>query len=1763
MTTHPHSFLRRLAPLCAMVLSAVPFCHAAVSHNLLSFTETNYTGYLIRSDGQNPAPSYNRDAIETRVAMEFTRSGVSDFNYDYRFDFQLLNESGTVQTLDLGGGSTGTTLAIWDNVDMTGGPGVIQRNIDARVKPAAQLNPGISYRVRVTVARRVAVPPGSIFSTGLTAQTALQFYKHFNQTVSGDAPRNVISEITSVSWTRPWRIRTDAARNSFRVQAVVRLTRYDDYAAPAPTSEGVGTRVSVVLRDDLNAVIPLEQSVFEFSQNVFSFVEGTPRNPATSSVLRTLDLRPTQQLASRSRTYHVQVNVGHYETAGDPLPFAGVGRASVVNTLLDFNGTLAFGGGSGTFTSIAEPGPAVGSMGTDHIVTSLRINNQSGSFQGLTFGNGSELPVKLFNDGVAHLSSGSLQLSGTGQPGVPGPIVYTLEGVSATPTGIIGTVRLLLPSGLGIAANAATRLHDPDILFPSTQLNPNLTPVAATVSNVTNGWAAEESKPFVFEYSAVSWDVAPGRIRFTTTGNASFVRAQAYNTLLNDNLVDPGQRVKLSNDGYYGQTLTVTTAEVLVTVDPGNGSALMTCDIAMGGSLFLAHHPHNALVSTSGGSQRIAADRVDPSYGGLTAGGNIRVGYRRDCKDADCGTPVGPENLLLTPEDSQIRFTRDGGLAASGTLTEPKTLNWGWISAANKFAHKAGEFTAAGFLASGICLPFSEQGGLGTPAEVQPARLLYTGVDPTAPDTVERPGSNAYKAGLGDYAGLNFRVLDWGDQDGELVLAGQSAPPFPLTNRCKYLVRASGVTGIHEAINGQFAPTAVIYGMDFEFTSLGWAFLSSEAVASRTDGNLTVPFPSDFGLEFEQIRISCNGGLLGAEIAPSDAGQMKLLAYWNADFRPFTMSFEATDENACDPSERRLVLGVEAWAGGIDQPLSGSIGFQTNGNLVTLASGDLPLPFDSRFRLPNNFDLAGPSGQAYRATPVGEAYLNDYAASPAGDGWMNVAARLDIPFFSDLEVHLHTTAVKDSPDALYQVMGGFPDKGFAVNGKHFFNEAVFDVSNRGFPQGVPLAQYREGLPAPNDLYRPVARKKWLNFIPLDYPLLWRSASRSFVSFTDKTNNFLVLTSEHRVDYLSPDFVEISFGGSVSTFPKLNLANFVADKATDVTAVLQQRLETHVVDAGVRGLNEILDVKQREFFEKALLPAVDATVDAVMAPITNNWNEAFKTWQNPNLPTVIDQGLLDPVDGVVAQVRTALSAAKNAVGVLQEVDARLAQAESALTTIEGFIEAKNGQPLGDLQATVIALAELVSQALDKPEFAEKINALMDRAVPRVEELRVVISEVRGFISEVRAAMGQAGDFAQQIIDMVDSNIASMEAAALKVRDDIEKILKEIKTGVDSLPQLESIIRQKIKQRIHDYMLGLPVIAEFNRLIKQRLYDVAALMTEAIDEVFDQINATLRDIIREVVGGLDDKFEEMLGDVGATMATASINGYAKIRNDSLTELRLDLKAQMSVPDEMKAHVFLVIKELSSENSPAECLPKSGKATEVTMGAKDIAVEWLFPDTTVSIQAKFLIDGDSEGLPLIGMGGGFDLKGEISFADSIVIHQLGASVMFSAQEAYLSAAAKLEVQGFSGGGGIFFGRTCSVDALFWDPTVQSVIGKPPFTGMYGYGEFWIPVPTLIGIPATCLFNLSAGVGAGAGFFIEGPTLFGKMFLGVSGDVLCLISITGEISLVGVARPSGLSLAGEGRFKAELGWCPVCIKVEKMIRLTRERGKWSHSTK
>ena len=127
------------------------------------------------------------------------------------------------------------------------------------------------------------------------------------------------------------------------------------------------------------------------------------------------------------------------------------------------------------------------------------------------------------------------------------------------------------------------------------------------------------------------------------------------------------------------------------------------------------------------------------------------------------------------------------------------------------------------------------------------------------------------------------------------------------------------------------------------------------------------------------------------------------------------------------------MLGVQAWASQFTAPLSGNLGFKTDGNLINKNFADNVglTDLDSRLKLANNVTFAGPGSETYHFTPSADVYLNSYGTRPdsgAGSvvGWLNMAGTIDVPFFEDLKIHLHTGAKKDDFTSPIYLMGGWP-----------------------------------------------------------------------------------------------------------------------------------------------------------------------------------------------------------------------------------------------------------------------------------------------------------------------------------------------------------------------------------------------------------------------------------------------------------------------------------------------------------------------------------------------------------------------------------------------------------------------------------------------------------------------------------------------------------------------------------------------------------------
>jgi hypothetical protein len=170
---------------------------------------------------------------------------------------------------------------------------------------------------------------------------------------------------------------------------------------------------------------------------------------------------------------------------------------------------------------------------------------------------------------------------------------------------------------------------------------------------------------------------------------------------------------------------------------------------------------------------------------------------------------------------------------------------------------------------------------------------------------------------------------------------------------------------------------------------------------------------------------------------------------------------------------------------------------------------------------------------------------------------------------------------------------------------------------------------------------------------------------------------------------------------------------------------------------------------------------------------------------------------------------------------------------------------------------------------------------------------------------------------------------------------------------------------------------------------------------------------------------------------------------------------------------------------------------------------------------------------------MGGSIELAGGKAKFEKFGLTDFGATAMFGKEENYVGARAKAEFNKKAIRVGFFFGRTCSKEPLeLVDKDVASILGDPPFTGGYVYGEMTYPLNEILGIPSTCFLSLTGTIGAGIWVFIEGPEYGGKMYMKIVGEVICVAEIGGEITLLGGKSGNDYKLAGKGRL-----WVEVCF--------------------
>ncbi|MCX6858153.1 MAG: hypothetical protein NTV80_25000, partial [Verrucomicrobia bacterium] len=576
-------------------------------------------------------------------------------------------------------------------------------------------------------------------------------------------------------------------------------------------------------------------------------------------------------------------------------------------------------------------------------------------------------------------------------------------------------------------------------------------------------------------------------------------------------------------------------------------------------SRFKTHFPHGTTVKWTAalGFITVENDLINTIFSGLGTADPLAVTYQQHCQEAlenNCGTTL-TSTATLTSSTGNLKLTGDGGIYASGAVAMT-SLAWGAIpaTAPQEFAHQVvTSFSDGNFLMAGTFLR-GDQNALGD--NDGPGVLLLSGFDPANLATAERPQTTPYETGLADYAGINLRATS-GLHDGQSTLQGDPYGPYDLTTRSKYYIRTSGVTGIHEAPDGGFPGTATIGGYMFSLTKYGFSFLSNDMEDTRTAGSLDLPDPTDFTLAFTELTLSCLGALEGFEITGAGTVDSKEFDFWDALFTPFSAAFVST--NTCIPGDgTTLVLGFGAHASHFADAINGSLGIRPSGEFATLNelnTGAVGEAVPVRITLPGSMLLVGTTGESYDFFPNQGAYLNNSVG--ASDGFWSLFGTIDVPFFKDMQVHLHSRCLSSGigiPETLTTIymMGGWPSNGWTESALDPFTTTGFDIHHKGYTS--TLAAYRKTTDDGSETYLPRAQQFWLELIDFDYPVKWSNTAFNFSGRGPVNQDLIALTTQTELLYLDAENTELTFGLRYEGLPEISLTNFVINAVDDATGV---------------------------------------------------------------------------------------------------------------------------------------------------------------------------------------------------------------------------------------------------------------------------------------------------------------------------------------------------------------------------------------------------------------------------------------------------------------------------------------------------------------------------------------------------------------------------------------------------------------------------------
>ena len=1578
-------------------------------------------------------------------------------------------------------------------------------------------------------------------------------------------------------------------KDSFQISARGFLRRFYDFG-PTPPSVALVTLLDSGLQISGPATpIPVKPNTATNSFSMTAYNASSPQPlffGTVASLSSTIYVQPNEVNLDSVNNLHEGVNtLSHNENAG---AFSNDGSAATDATrLLHFNGHVIFGGIDTIVTNIVNT-PAPGTVVAPSYVQSQLQLAADGAYlaaaPGFTFGGGAAFTVNIGVDGTATNVNGSFSLANPNQFFETAGIRYRLQGAALNAAGMVcSNLEAWLPTGFGMTTSTNVRAMLPYVSKTNVTIGPNLLPTNSTLVftaasyNTNRLYFAEETKPFLIGAAQIEWHIPQGEFFMSEAQALLFVREQDDRDLSNlaASLVDPLAADRISNDTYYRHVVAVPATPVYIRPD-ANGAALLTMQATLQENEFRPHFPYIARnagghVPVVGGFLAISNDLIVSSSSYLLLATNAPIPYARDCApEAGCsGFPtVGAQVLNFTALPGthfglgEFTFTPEGGLLAYGSIP-PTNLTWGFIGS-GKYAQRTSDVQSGAYYISGTFLHAEDFAG--DQEARRPVRMLFTGYgNSNGVSYVERWGQANYADGFANYAGLNFRT----PATGRSYIAGVDTLDYPLTARAKYYVRFGGVSGIHESASFPNSHLT-LYGYQFTFTSYRLSYLDSDNWESRTDGTVVLPVPSGFPVEFERMKFLCRGNLDSAQL-PGNIG-IKHLVYWNTDLKPLSLEFRPRKGNACSLSERYLVLGVETKLPFIPQALHAALAFKNNGNLANVNTSVEGV--DSRFPVPANLSLQGPGGSLYPFTTAAEGYFNNWETPgrPAA-GFYSLVGRIRVPFFRDVKSQLHITPITPST-AEINVIGGWAaeaglgqNRGWNIGTQNYFNLAKFDPNHDGWQPGVVLKDYRQA----DENFRPRAQQNWIDVAFFDYPLAWNSALREFSGFAVAPVVLPVIDVDSNLKELSPGKVDLDFAQDINLkLPRIKVLDFANDALNELNAPintvsnairkeLTAAFSTAGLTSGFRSLQNVLRENAEGFFRPVLQPALDPVVDniyAALLPLAAN-----KATLLASTPGIVISG----ANGLQTAIQNLNGTAAQGNRVLGQLNQTFNDAEATLNLFLRVLE-KDGsgnrhvvrtiiQKLAEDQGPAIGLVADLGDGL--------VNGLLTDLEPTLAKIEADMRELQSQFNQLHAQISAGTGDINAALNACNHDPTALTAYLNQAGAGVANLMSSVVGPAgDYFTADPARAKREIRERLIVTFLGSSVPGKYQQTFRQFMYDKNFLLNQLMDVLFDQVNRSIRNGLN-IAGAQDGLFKGLkgAGAMSGSLLSAKIRGAPTFEGDSLRKIHLDSEIKMHLPDELKFSAYMDIKELNSQSTALSCIPAGAPAAEVTLGARDIPLDWAGASggtpLSLSIEARWTLQSGA----VLGIGGSLEVKGKVGFKGGS-LNNFGASLAIGQTENYFAAKAGATVTilfipvNFTAG--IFVGHSCSLDPLlFVDPEAADVliVKATDFTGLYLAFGGGVSLSDILFGTSSCLLDVSANVNYAV--YYQGGAVLGSIGgrekVSVEADLICIISASASwaeaMRLDSVGR---LTLVGEARLCGKVGWCPACLKACKTLKIT-----------